>query len=186
MTDACKRDLNAFIYRFSLEYFTTIRDAIRRTSPHHLYLGCRFAWGNQTSYRAAAEVCDVVSFNIYKQTVDPAEYGFTSELGKPCIIGEFHFGALDRGMFHTGLVKAKDQADRARKYANYVRSVADMPAFVGCHWFQFVDEPITGRWFDGENYNIGFVTVVDQPYPELVAAARRVHAELYARRFGKR
>ncbi len=186
MTDACKGDLDAFIRRFSLRYFTLIRDAIRATSPHHLYLGCRFAWGSQTSYKAAGEVCDVVSFNIYRETVDPRDYGFTDELGKPCIIGEFHFGALDRGMFHTGLVKAKDQADRARKYADYVRSVADMPAFVGCHWFQFVDEPITGRWFDGENYNIGFVTVVDQPYPELVAAARRAHAEVYRRRYGEK
>ena len=184
-TDACKADLDAFIRRFSLRYFTPIRDAIRKTSPHHLYLGCRFAWGNQTSYKAAAEVCDVVSYNIYRETVETEDYGFTSDLGKPCIIGEFHFGALDRGMFHTGLVKATDQADRARKYVAYVRSVADMPAFVGCHWFQFVDEPITGRWFDGENYNIGFLTVVDQPYPELVAAARQVHAEVYPRRFGK-
>ncbi len=182
-TDACRADLNAFIYRFSKRYFTTVRDAIRKTSPHHLYLGCRFAWGNQASYRAAGEVCDVVSFNIYRETVDPTEYGFTKTLGKPCIIGEFHFGALDRGMFHTGLVKAKDQADRARKYIRYVRSVADMPNFVGCHWFQWVDEPITGRWFDGENYNIGFVNVVDDPYPEMRAAARKVHAEVYARRY---
>ncbi len=185
-TDACKADLNDFIYRFSLRYFTLIRDAIRETSPHHLYLGCRFAWGNSHSYRAASEVCDVVSFNIYREAVSKEDYGFTTQLDKPCIIGEFHFGALDRGMFHTGLVKAKDQEDRGRKYIHYVRSVLDMPAFVGCHWFQYVDEPITGRWFDGENYNIGFVSVVDQPYAELVAAARQVHAEAYRRRFTRR
>ena len=60
----------------------------------------------------------------------------------------------------------------------------DNPAFVGCHWFQYVDEPLTGRSFDGENYNIGFVTVTDTPYPELVAAARQVHVSAYVRRFG--
>ena len=38
----------------------------------------------------------------------------------PVIIGEFHFGAMDRGMFHTGLRKAVDQEDRAQKYVNYV------------------------------------------------------------------
>lgn len=184
-TPACKQDLNAFIHRFALRYFSLIRDAIRETSPHHLYLGCRFAWGCNAAYKAAGKVCDVVSYNIYRQAVTKEDYGFTKDLGKPIIIGEFHFGALDRGMFHTGLVKANDQADRAKKYADYVRSVADMPNFVGCHWFQFVDEPITGRWFDGENYNIGFLTVVDQPYPELVAAARKVHAEIYKRRAGR-
>jgi len=184
LTDACSKDLREFIYRFSLRYFTLIRNALRQTSVNHLYLGCRFAWGNQEAYRAAAKVCDVVSFNIYREKVDPGTYGFTSSLNAPCIIGEFHFGALDRGMFHTGLVKSKNQADRAQKYAQYVRSVADMPAFVGCHWFQYVDQPLTGRWFDGENYNIGMVNIVDQPYPELIEAARAVHREVYPRRYG--
>jgi hypothetical protein len=182
MTQACKADLNAFIYRFALRYFTLVRDAIRQTSPHHLYLGCRFAVWNQAAVRAAAQTCDVVSFNIYKETVDSRTYGFTDTLGVPCIIGEFHFGALDRGMFHTGLVKSRDQNDRAAKYVRYVQSVAERPAFVGCHWFQYLDEPLTGRWFDGENYNIGFVTVVDQPYPEMVEAARNVHREVYSLR----
>jgi hypothetical protein len=183
LTDACKDDLNAFIRRFSLKYFLTVRDAIRKTSPHHLYLGCRFYSGNQVTFRAAAEACDVVSFNVYHATVDPAAYAFTNDLGKPCLIGEFGSGATDRGMFHEGMIRAKDQADRARQYVDYVRSVADMPAFVGCHWFEYVDEPVTGRWLDGENYNVGLVSVVDQPYPEMVAAARKTNAEIYERRF---
>ena len=58
----------------------------------------------------------------------------------------------------------------------------DNPAFVGAHWFQYADEPLTGRTLDGENYNIGFVTVTDTPYPEMVQAARAVLGEAYARR----
>jgi hypothetical protein len=42
----------------------------------------------------------------------------------------------------------------------------------GAHWFQYIDEPLTGRTLDGENAHIGFVTVADLPYVELVAAAR--------------
>jgi agarase len=45
-----------------------------------------------------------------------------------------------------------------------------------------MDQPLTGRWFDGENYNIGFVSITDTPYPEMVAAARRVHGQMYRRR----
>jgi agarase len=60
--------------------------------------------------------------------------------------------------------------------------VADNPAFVGAHWFQYVDEPLTGRPYDGENYNIGFVTVTDTPYPEMVQAARQVLSEVYKQR----
>jgi hypothetical protein len=31
---------------------------------------------------------------------------------------------------------------------------------------------VTGRTLDGENGHVGFVTVADQPYSDLVAAAR--------------
>ena len=51
-------------------------------------------------------------------------------------------------------------------------SVADNPDFVGAHWFQYLDEPLTGRTLDGENAHIGFVTVADLPYEGLVSAAR--------------
>ena len=64
-------------------------------------------------------------------------------------------------------------------FSVYVNSVIDHPAMVGCHWFQYMDEPTTGRTFDGENYGIGFVSVVDTPYPEMVAAAREVHGGAY-------
>jgi agarase len=70
-------------------------------------------------------------------------------------------------------------------YRDYIHSVVDHPAFVGCAWFEYVDEPLTGRAYDGENYNIGFVTITDTPYPEMVEAAKTVHAEAYARRLGR-
>ena len=46
------------------------------------------------------------------------------------------------------------------------------PISSGAHWFQYIDEPLTGRTLDGENAHVGFVTVADLPYVELVAAAR--------------
>jgi len=179
---SCDEDLNAYVYRFALQYFKTVAQALKVHAPYQLYLGCRFAGAPQNVVRACAEVSDVVSFNFYRMTIDCEKYTGKGDLGKPILIGEFHFGALDRGMFHTGLVAANDQRARAEAYRGYVRSVADCPSFVGCHWFQYVDEPITGRWFDGENYNIGFVTVADSSYPELVQAARDVHKEIYQRR----
>ena len=97
----------------------------------------------------------------------------------PLIMGEFHFGALDRGMFHTGLVPVADQAERAEAYREYVRGLLRHPQFVGCHWFQYRDEPTTGRAYDGENYQIGFVDVADTPYPETVEASREVGYGLY-------
>jgi hypothetical protein len=183
-TEAFRADLRAFVKELARAYFRTVRDELKKADPDHLYLGCRFAWRTEEAVAASAEFCDVVSFNIYDRRVDPRKWAFLNALNRPVIIGEFHAGALDRGMFHTGLVSTADQAERAAIYADYVGSVLDSPALVGCHWFQYVDEPLTGRSFDGENYNIGFLTVTDTPYPELVAAARKVHAEAYARRAG--
>ena len=37
-----------------------------------------------------------------------------------------------------------------------VEQAAAFPAFIGSSWFQWVDQPSTGR-MDGENYNIGFI-----------------------------
>ncbi|MDH7570372.1 MAG: beta-galactosidase, partial [Armatimonadota bacterium] len=182
---AMKADMGAFVKALALKYFTVVRNTLRQFDANHLYLGCRFAWRTPEAVEAAAEVCDVVSFNIYQRRVDPGAWEFTKALRKPCIIGEFHFGALDRGMFHTGLVATANQEERARAYQEYVRSVVDHPAFVGCHWFQYKDQPLTGRTLDGENYNIGFVSGTDTPYPEMVAAARAVHAEVYGRRAGR-
>ncbi len=185
MTPQMRDDFSSFLKLFAQQYFRVVRDTLKQFDPNHLYLGCRFAWRTPEAVAAAAEYCDVVSFNIYRSHVDPQEWAFAASLGKPCIIGEFHFGALDRGMFHPGLVSTPNQEARAAMYRDYIRSVVDQPAFVGCAWFQYYDEPLTGRTYDGENYNLGFVSVADTPYPEMVAAAKAVHAEVYRRRAGK-
>lgn len=182
INDTCWADLAAFSRRFAETYFRTIRDEMKRIAPHHLYLGCRFAWYTPEAAQAAAQYCDVVSFNFYLPKLDADRSAFCASLNKPCIIGEFHFGALDRGMFHPGLVSTANQKERSETYVQFVRSVLDDPSFVGCHWFQYTDEPLTGRTYDGENYNIGFVSMTDTPYPEMVAAAKAVHGAAYTRR----
>ena len=180
---ACDADVEAFVYRFARRYFDVIQAALKKYAPHQLYLGCRFSYNPTSVVRACADVADVLSFNFYKSSISPDSFTGNADLGKPILIGEFHFGAMDRGMFHPGLVETPNQKARAEQYALYANSVLDNPSFVGCHWFQYIDEPITGRWFDGENYNIGFVDVTDTPYPEMVKEASRTHRNMYVRRY---
>jgi len=85
-------------------------------------------------------------------------------------------------MYNPGLIHAEDQQDRGVKYQTYMNSVIDHPYFVGAHWFQYIDSPLTGRAYDGENYNVGFVSVTDIPYKPLVDAALEVNQQLYQRR----
>ncbi len=184
LNDACRADADTFEYTFARKYFDTVAAVLRKHAPNQLYMGCRFtpSYSPAGVVKACAEVVDVVSTNAYYKTIARDYY---SEVDKPVIIGEFHFGALDRGMFHTGLQGAADQDDCAAKYAAYVNSVADNPRFVGCHWFQYADQPLTGRTHDGENYSIGLVNVADVPYAELIDTAKKVHQNIYTRRFGK-
>ena len=170
-------DLAAFYTHAAEQYFRTVREIIKAVAPNQLYLGCRFAWVNARAATAAARFCDVVSYNIYQPNV--AGFNFNGGADVPLIIGEFHFGALDRGLFHTGLVPVATQQARAEAYKEYVRSALRHPQFVGCHWFQYCDEPTTGRQWDEENYQIGLVDVADTPYAETIAASRAVGERLY-------
>ena len=185
---ACKQDLDAFVYAFAHRYFLTIKEALKQNAPNHLYLGCRFSRMVPPAIAACDDDVDVVSFNLYRDAIrcDPRSGGDwcgPRALQKPVIIGEFHCGATDRGMFHPGLRGARNQQERADWYRRYVESVAGCPAFVGCHWFQYKDQPTTGRDMDGENFSVGFVSITDTPYPELVETARDVHANIYPFRY---
>jgi hypothetical protein len=178
-SEAMRDDMRVFVGTLARRYFQTIREALKKYDPKHLYLGSRFAWYTPESVEACAEFCDVVSFNIYRPRVEHAKWEFLDRLGKPIIIGEFDLGAVDRGLFHPGPVSTPNQSARAAGFVDYVRSVLDNPVFVGCHYFKYNDEPLTGRPADGENYGIGFTTVVDGLYPEMIEAAKTVSAKIY-------
>ena len=175
-------DLAAFYTRTAEQFFRICRDAVKEADPQGLYLGCRFAWANDLAVRASGKYCDVVSFNRYQRTL--ADLRLPEGVDRPVIIGEFHFGALDRGMFHTGLVPTASQQERASAYQEYVRSALKNPLLVGTHWFQYGDQATTGRG-DGENYQIGFVDICDTPYPETIQACREVGYGLYPCRASK-
>jgi hypothetical protein len=169
-------DLSAFYTKTAETYFTVVREELKKVAPNQLYLGCRFAWVNDLAVRAAAKYCDVISYNFYTYGVEDVR--LIDNIDLPIIIGEFHFGALDRGMFHPGLKRAADQKDRANKYCEYIHGALRNPYIIGAHWFQYQDQPTTGRG-DGENYQIGFVDIADTPYPETITASRDIGRTMY-------
>ncbi|MBI3831800.1 MAG: beta-galactosidase [Planctomycetes bacterium] len=177
-------DIAAFYTHIAEQYFKVIREAVKEAAPKHLYLGCRFAWTNNLAAEAAGKFCDVVSYNLYRKSI--AEFKYPGKADVPLIVGEFHFGALDRGMFHPGLVRVKDQNERAAVYKDYVQGALRNPQFVGTHWFQYMDESSTGRPLDEENYQIGFLDSADTPYAETIQAAREVGYGMYELRAGKK
>jgi hypothetical protein len=171
-------DLRAFSALFAETYFRTVAEAIRRHDRQHLYLGSRFQARTPEAVAACAKNCDVVSFNIYREGLSGEEWTRFHALAKPALIGEFHFGSTDTGLFWPGLFDAAVEEERGPAYAGYLRSALANPDIVGCHWFQYVDEPLTGRLLDGENGHMGFVSVTDIPYAGLVSAAREANLAL--------
>lgn len=167
----------AFVLAAFARYLEVIDGACRRHAPKHLNLGIRFGSNPHDELVRAMRGCDVFSINIYRTAPDRAMldrlYGLVQ---RPMLIGEFHIGAPNRGLA-PGLVLAMNQDERAIGYRYYLEQAAAHPAMVGVHWFQWLDQPATGR-NDGENYNIGFVDVTDRPYAEMVAAAKLTHARL--------
>lgn len=178
-----KDDLDAFYQKIATTYFKTVREEMKAVAPHILYLGCRLAWANSDIVvRTAAKYCDVISYNKYEYSV--SNVGLPEGVDKPIMIGEYHFGALDRGLFHVGIKSASDQVDRGRKFQDYVESALTNPYIVGAHWFQYMDQCVTGRG-DGENYNVGLVSIADRPHPEMVAAMRETGNQLYEIRLNR-
>lgn len=186
-TKAQETDYSTLLTAYADKYFDIVDQMVSKHMPNHLYLGARFPdWGMPLEVvKASSKYVDVISFNAYKEGLVKKTWSFMDEIDMPAIIGEFHMGAMDGGMFHPGIIVASDQKDRGKMFKDYMHSVIDHPNFVGAHYFQYADGPLTGRAYDGENYNIGFISVTDTPYKEMVKAAKELNTELYSRRFAK-
>jgi hypothetical protein len=174
----------AFLLKAYQRLIETVSAAIHKHDPNHLNLGLRFGSSAPPEIVRASKIFDVYSLNSYAYAVNQREIDKVRQLiDRPIIIGEFHFGTPGRGMT-PGLRQTASQEERGAAYRYYVENAAADPAIVGAHWFQWIDEPSTGR-SDGENYNIGLLDVTDRPYRELVNAAAATHRRLLPVHSGK-
>ena len=156
-----------------------LQGAVKAAAPNQLYLGCRFYKSNAPVLAAAVKYCDVVSYNLYRFSV--SDFKLPIEADVPIMIGEFSFFAADVGMM-GGFWMVPDQNVRAANFKDYVLGALRHPQFVGCHWFQYRDEPTTARSYDEENYQIGFIDIADTPYGQMVGVARKIGKGMYKTR----
>jgi hypothetical protein len=167
----------AFIRQTFVRAMEIVCVAIRRHDPNHLNLGIRFAGHPDDEIVRMASMFDVYSYNCYQYAPDPENLDRLHALtGLPIVIGEFHIGAPGRGLA-SGLVQAMDQAERGVAYQYYVEQASSHPAMIGTHWFEWWDQPNTGR-NDGEDYNIGFVDVTDLPHEAFLEGVMAAHRRI--------
>ena len=169
-----ENDFKYFQKVFADTYFKTISDSLKWHAPNQLLLGGRFATSTPEAVASCAQYCDVLSFNLY--TLKPQDgYDFAAlrALDKPVLITEFNFGSSDRGPFWGGVTQLAKEEDRGPAYANFLKQALSEPSIVGVHWFQYLDQPVTGRLLDGENGHFGLVGITDLPYQGFVEALRK-------------
>ncbi len=173
---AIENDMKRFLRLFADTYFKTIADSLDWHTPNHLLLGGRFSASIPEAVEACAEYCDVLSFNFY--TREPQQgYDFEAlrKLDKPLLVTEFHFGSRDRGPFWGGVAEVYKEEERGPAYANFLKKALEEPQIVGVHWFQYLDQPVTGRLLDGENGHLGLVAITDRPWDGFVSAVRKAN-----------
>ena len=170
----------AFAYETFERFVRTVNRALKKYDPHHLNLGIRFGAGLPADevLRICKRYFDVYSFNNYgieanRRTMDRV----AQVTGLPMIIGEYHFGSVDRALGES-VIKVASPEQRAVAYRNYTEKAFSHPSLTGVCWFAWYDEPLLGRG-DGENYNTGLIDATDRPYPLMIDAIRSSADRMY-------
>ncbi|MCG6187311.1 glycoside hydrolase 5 family protein [Maribellus maritimus] len=177
-SEKAKGDFWEFSEILVAKYVNVPCDEVEKVDPNHLNLGMRYAWLSSDLLYKAGERFDVFSINGYGNPGPPETAEIAEISGKPVMIGEFHFGATDRGLPATGIQGALSQSDRGKAYRYYIEQGLARPELIGMHYFQWLDQPVFGR-FDGENYNIGLMDICNNPYKELIEAVKQTHQKMY-------
>ncbi len=178
-----KRLFGPWVEHMATDYFRLTTAAIRKHDPNHLVLGVRFkGYAPMEVCRASKGYTDAQSLNYY---VNDAllDYEMFSSMydasgQQPIILSEYSFHSLDGRSGNRNVVgfaaQVLDQQARADGYRRFTTGLARVPYVVGADWFQWADEPPSGRQMDGEDVNFGIVDVDDKPYELLASTIRQV------------
>ncbi len=167
-------------------YYALIYKTVKLIDPNHLYAGFWIVpgwWENDSDWSIIGAHCDLIGYDRYSfQFTDAKLAAQMRKTDKPVFCGEFSFpptydGARGFGLY--GQAFSLDDADAGRWYAKTIRAAAANPYCVGVGWFQYRDEPQSGRGpghgpelVYGEHYAFGAVTIADQPKWDLITAMR--------------
>ena len=180
------RLLSAWLEHIMRDYFKITTELLRKQDPNHLILGIRYAGhAPDEVIRASKGLTDVQSINYYVADAlldQPVFRAMTQLSDQPVILSEYSFHSLDGRSGNRNNIgfaaQVPDQRARADAYRLFTTRVARLPWMIGADWFQWSDEPPSGRSSDGEDVNFGVVDVDDHEYPLLANAIRGVSAQL--------
>ncbi len=184
--EAYGRLYSAWVGKLAHDYYRITCGLIRKHDPNHLILGVRFRGDAPAEVaRAARGFTDAQSINYYVSDarLDLELFQMLHEQSdQPLIVSEYSFHALDGGSGNQNTVgfaaQVPDQQARADGYKLFTARLARTPYIIGADWFQWMDEPPSGRSYDGEDVNFGVVDIDDRPYPLLTQAIGQITPRL--------
>ncbi len=179
---------SGFLFIAARHFYGLASKVVRSADPNHLLFSDRYANSvPEEVLKAAGEYCDVIAVNYYKP-YPQIDRRFLDALAyysqRPVFITEFAIRAAENS---SGLKNAKGvnntvktQKERAERFKKYAELFLNLPYIIGYHWFQFFDEPSSGRFFDGEDSNYGIVDHDGNPYRELCDVMRSINTNAVA------
>ena len=182
-------DIESMRRHYASAYYKFIYETVKSIDPDHLYFGFWIVpgwWENEEDWRIAAPYCDAIGYDYYASefTSEWLE-GLIKQAAKPVLCGEFSFPAWYGGAHGFGVypaVHAEDDAKSGESYARWIEAAAKNPFCVGALWFEYRDQPLTGRGaghpgglVNGEHYAFGAVDVGDRPKWDLVERMRKAN-----------
>ncbi len=192
--DADKKDITAVLeakfHAFVLaKYYEIVSAAIRKTLPHHMYIGSRLHSTqdkeNPFLWKAIGPFLDIVSVNYYGDwTPDPGMVPkWTVNSGKPVIITEWYVKGDDVGFPNTtgaGWI-VKTQKDRGIWYQHFALGLLTMKNVVGWHWFKYMDNDPADPNADASNRdsNKGIIKTDWTIYTEVADLMKDFNQEVY-------
>jgi hypothetical protein len=184
-------DLEKLRLWYADRYFATIYATIKGIDPDHLVIApwvLPGLWESEDDWRLLARHCDVVGYDRYSARYHDDDLArLQAAADKPTLCGEFSFPATydgRRGFGRFPTVAVRDDEEAGLRYYDWIREASRDPYCVGLLWFQYVDQPVTGRGpgsgaatIYGENYAEGLVTGTDRPKWPLVCHVREANLQ---------
>ncbi len=176
-SEQSRADLAEFRNRMLEQYCFVPNEALKKVDGVHMNLGMRYAHIAPGDL-AGGFFTDVFSFNCYKTSPAATLLIAKTEIDRPLLIGEWHFGGTDRRLLASGLLATPSQEERAKACAHYMQAAMADAACVGTHYFEYNDQPLLGR-FDGECMQHGLIDVTNRPYRTLTEDMRATAERMY-------
>ena len=191
-------DIETLRQYFADQYYSFIYRTIKGIDSNHLFFGFWIVpgwWVNSTDWQLQAAHVDVIGYDNYSPVFeDSLLQGLAKSTAKPTFLGEYSFPPyynLLRGYEVYAAASAIDDADAGAQYQTNLQAAAHNPWCGGAGWFEYRDEPVSGRGFlgetdldlvEGEDYAFGMVDVADRPKYDLVDQVRTTNLAMAQRR----